>query len=197
MIQAFSNLATSFGISASAGLNAYLPLLIVAIAARFTPLLKLNEPFDLLTDNLVMAVLVALLLVETFADKIPAVDTANDVVQTIIRPTAGAILFAASNNVIADVHPVLALICGLLLAGSIHAVKASVRPAVTAFTGGLGNPVLSLVEDVVAATVTILSILLPFLMVVLLGLFLLLLFLLWRQRASPMTGSNLKGKEVH
>lgn len=197
MIQAFSNLATSFGISASAGLNAYLPLLIVAIAARFTPLLKLNKPFDLLTDNLVMAVLIALLLVETFADKIPAVDTANDVIQTLIRPTAGAILFAASNNVIADVHPVLALICGLLLAGSIHAAKASVRPAVTALTGGLGNPVLSLVEDVVAATVTILSILLPFLMVVLLGLFLLLLFLLWRQRASPMTGSNLKGKEVH
>ncbi|MBI4758229.1 MAG: DUF4126 domain-containing protein, partial [Chloroflexi bacterium] len=85
----------------------------------------------------------------------------------------------------------------LLLAGSIHSVKATVRPAVTAFTGGLGNPILGFVEDVVAATVTILSILLPFLMVVLLGLFLLLLFLLWRRRASPMTGPNLKGREVH
>ncbi len=74
------------------------------------------------------------------ADKVPAVDSVNDVIQTVIRPTAGAILFAASGNVISQMSPVLAMICGLLAAGGVHAVKATVRPVMTATTGGRGEP---------------------------------------------------------
>ena len=96
MIEAFSSIFTAFGLSASAGLNAYLPLLIVALLARFTSLITLGPPYDLLTNGWVMAVTAILLGIEVFADKIPAVDTANDILQTFIRPTAGAILFAAS-----------------------------------------------------------------------------------------------------
>ena len=49
MIEILSNIATSFGLATSAGLNAYLPLLIVALTARFTSLLTLNEPFNVIT----------------------------------------------------------------------------------------------------------------------------------------------------
>jgi len=49
MIEAFSNIATAFGLSASAGLNAYLPLLVVALMAKYTTLIKLNEPWDMMT----------------------------------------------------------------------------------------------------------------------------------------------------
>lgn len=189
MIETLSHLATSFGLAGSAGLNAYLPLLIVALTARFTKLITLNKPFDVLTDNVVIGALVVLLLIETFVDKVPAVDTINDAIQTFVRPLAGAILFAANANVIGDVHPVLAVICGLILAGSIHAVKATARPVVTAATGGLANPVVSAAEDAVSATVTVLAILTP-----LLGALLLVaaatLFLLWRRRRRATRQSS-------
>ena len=169
MIEAFSNIFTAFGLSASAGLNAYLPLLIVALLARFTNLITLSPPYDLLTNGWVIAVTAILLGIEVFADKIAAVDTANDIIQTFVRPTAGAFLFAASNSVINDIHPVLALTCGLLMAGGVHATKATLRPAVTATSGGLLNPVVSTAEDAIAIALTILSILIPLLTGFLLG----------------------------
>jgi hypothetical protein len=110
----------------------------------------------------VLLVLALLLLVEILADKIPAVNHANDVVQTIIRPIAGAILFGASAHVIANVSPVLAFICGLFVSGTVHGVKAlAIRPVVTATTGSLGTPVVSTVEDVIATLVSILAIVVP------------------------------------
>ncbi|MBN1581771.1 MAG: DUF4126 domain-containing protein [Anaerolineae bacterium] len=167
-MESFLGVFTSFGLSTSAGLNAYMPMLIVALVARFTTWIHLNEPFDVLTSWWVIGVIAVLLVVEILADKIPAVDSVNDVIQTAIRPVAGAILFAANTNAIANVHPVLAMICGLLLAGTVHVVKATARPAVTVTTGGVGNPVLSTVEDVVSALTAFLAILLPTLLAIVL-----------------------------
>ena len=178
----FSNLATSLGLSASAGLNAYLPLLVMALTARFFPnLITLNEPWDVLTSWWVIGALVVLLFIEMTVDKIPAVDSVNDVIQTTVRPVAGAILFAASSNVIADIHPVLAMICGLILAGGVHAAKATVRPVVTTTTGGTLNPAVSLAEDVTSLAVSLLAILVPTLILLLL-LLAFLLGLWWYRR---------------
>ncbi len=102
---------SAFGLSASAGLNAYLPLLIVAICAKIG-IFTLQEPFDVMTSWWVIGVLAALLLIEIFVDKVPAVDTVNDIINTVIRPAAGAILFAASANVVTDISPVLSIILG-------------------------------------------------------------------------------------
>lgn len=181
MIEAFSNIATAFGLSASAGLNAYLPLLIVALTARYTDLIKLNQPWDVLTSWWVIGVLVVLLLIEMTVDKIPAVDTLNDAIQTVGRPAAGAVLFAASSGVVGDLHPVLALIAGLLLAGGVHTAKTVARPMVTATTAGTGNWAVSIIEDILALITTILSILIPIL-VMLTVIFLLLLIFWWRGR---------------
>jgi hypothetical protein len=188
MIEAFSNLATAFGLSASAGLNAYLPLLVVALVARYTDLLKLNEPWDVLTTGWVIGALVVLLLIEMTVDKIPAVDTVNDVIQTIGRPLAGAVLFAAGSGAVGDLHPVLAIIAGLILAGGVHAAKSVARPAVTATTGGMGNWAVSLIEDVLALIGTILAILVP-IIVVLITVFLLLLIFWWRGRRRVKTSA--------
>lgn len=181
MIEAFSNIATAFGLSSSAGLNAYLPLLIVALAARYTDLIHLNKPWDVMTSGWVIGALVVLLLVEMTVDKIPAVDTLNDVIQTVGRPAAGAVLFAASSGVVGDLHPALAFIAGLILAGSVHAVKTAARPMVTTTTAGVGNWVVSLAEDVIALIAAVLSILLP-IIVALTILFLLLAFVWWHSR---------------
>jgi hypothetical protein len=184
VIDAITGLATSLGLSSSAGLNAYLPLLIVALVARFTDWIALSEPWTALTNGWTIALLAVLLAVEVVADKIPAVDHVNDVVQTFVRPAAGAILFAASSNVVAEIHPVLAMACGVIIAGGVHAVKATARPAVTATTGGLGNPIVSTIEDIASALVALLSILIPTLIALLV---LLLLVVMgswyWRRRA--------------
>jgi len=155
------NLLAAFGLSAATGLNAYLPLLIVGLLARFTNLVVLKAPWDALANPWVLGVLAVLLVIEMTVDKIPAVDSVNDAIQTVIRPAAGAILFAASANVISELSPVLAMICGLLMAGGVHAAKATVRPVITATTVGVGNPVISTVEDVVSGATTLVAVLLP------------------------------------
>ena len=131
----FTGVFSAFGLSASAGLNAYIPLLTVSLLARFTDLITLTSPWDTLESPVVIGLLVVLILVEFFADKFPAVNHANDLIQTFVRPAAGAILFAASAKVLTDVHPVLSMVAGILVAGGVHAAKAvAVRPAVTATT---------------------------------------------------------------
>ena len=171
IISALGGIGAAFGLSTSAGLNAYIPLLVVALGSRFPlddPFLQLAEPYDLLGNWLVIAVLVVLLFIEMTVDKIPAVDTVNDVIQTVVRPAAGAVLFAANADVITGVNPVLALIAGLILAGGVHTTKGVVRPAVTTTTAGTGNWFISIVEDIIAFVVSVLSILVPLLMSVLL-----------------------------
>jgi hypothetical protein len=153
---------SAFGLSASAGLNAYIPLLVVALLARFTNLIKLSSPWDTLSSWWIIALLLLLSLVEFFADKIPVVNHVNDAIQTIIRPVAGAILFAASAHVITDIHPVLSLAAGLLVAGGVHAVKAlAVRPVVTATTAGTANIPVSFAEDAIATVLSIISVVVP------------------------------------
>ncbi len=152
---------TAFGLSISAGLNAYIPLLVVSMVAKYTDLIELNSPWETLTSWWVIGLLIVLSLVEFFADKIPAVNHVNDAVQTFVRPAAGAIVFAASASV-ADVHPILSMAAGILIAGGVHAAKSvAVRPAVTATTGGAGNVPVSILEDIISTGLSILAIVIP------------------------------------
>lgn len=179
-----SSVFSAFGLSSAAGLNAYLPLLVVALTARFTNLIQLNQPWDVLTSWWAIGALAVLLLIEMTVDKIPAADTINDVINTLIRPVAGAILFAANSGVVGELHPVLAFLCGLLVAGGVHAVKATARPAVTATTAGTGNWLVSIVEDVVSFVTTVLAILVPIVLVFLIVLFILFLAWWWSRRRA-------------
>jgi uncharacterized membrane protein len=178
------DILAAFGLSASAGLNAYIPLLVVSLLARFTNLIELSEPWSAMESWWIIGILILLSVVEFFADKIPAVNHINDAIQTFIRPIAGAILFAASANVVTEIHPILSLTAGLLVAGSVHVVKsAAVRPAITATTAGMGDVPVSILEDVISTTLSVLSVVLP----VVVGVVLLLLaiwIILWLTRRS-------------
>jgi hypothetical protein len=123
------------------------------------------------------------------ADKIPAVNHINDGIQTFVRPVAGAIAFAASAKVITDISPLLALACGLLVAGSVHVVKsAAVRPAVTATTAGAGNIPVSIAEDIISTIVSILAILLPVIMsILIISLLVMLIWWWWNRTGKPQT----------
>src|SRR3970282_484395 len=163
-MELLTGIFTAFGLSASAGLNAYIPLLLVGLLARYTNLIHLNQPWYTLANPWIILLLCILVIIEMLADKIPAVNHLNDLVQTLIRPAAGAIAFAASANVVTDISPVLALAAGLLVAGTVHVAKAgAVRPMVTATTGGAGNVPSSIAQDIAFTLLSILAIIMPIL----------------------------------
>jgi len=153
----------AFGLAVAAGLNAWIPVVLVGAAARWLPggWIELSPKFAFLSSDWFLVFAGVMLLIELAADKIPLVDHANDVIQSVVRPLAGAVLFAAGSGVIDGLDGRIALVLGFLTAGSIHGVKSAFRPLVTASTGGLGNPVVSLIEDVLSLVATMLAILIP------------------------------------
>lgn len=184
MIDALSGIAAGIGLSTSAGLNAYLPLLIVGLTARYTHLISLNEPWNVLTNVWVLTIIAVLLIIEETADRIPGIDTLNDGIQTVVRPLAGAVLFAADSGPAGQLYPVPVFGTGLLIAAGVHAAKALFRPFVTVATAGLGNWLVSTLEDVAAVVFTIIAILMP---LVVLGMILVLAVFLageWRGRSA-------------
>ena len=177
-------LFSAFGLSASAGLNAYIPLFTIAVIAHYTNWFKLNPPYDALGNPWIIILLGVLVIIEFLADKIPAVNHINDLLQTFVRPVAGAIVFAASAKVLTGLSPVLSLASGLIVAGGVHVAKAAfLRPAVTATTAGVGNIPVSLAEDAISTIMSILALIVPVLVA---GLFILLiaLIILWLWRRS-------------
>jgi hypothetical protein len=152
--------AGAFGLAAAAGLNTTLPLLIVGLLARFG-LLSLASPYDALASDVALGGLAVLALLEILGDKVPGLDSFVQAVQLPLAATAGAILFASQNSVVTSVAPGLSILIGVLTAGSVHAARASIRPAVTALTFGLGNTAVSFVEDACAILLSLLAVLAP------------------------------------
>jgi hypothetical protein len=158
---------TGLGLAAPAGLNAPLVLLLVALADRTTGLIDLPESYDFLSSWPAIGTLAGLLAIEEVVDKIAGADHANDLVQTLIRPAAGALIMLAVTH--GELSPEVAGAAGVALAGTAHATKAGVRPLVTLGTAGIGNPVISLIEDVVAVGAVVIALLVPALVVLVLA----------------------------
>ncbi len=178
---------TGLGLAAAAGLNAYIPLVIVGFLQYFD-IVDFGAPFDNLANPWVLGVLVVLLLVEVLADKIPAVDTVNDVIQTVVRPVAGAVLFAASTSLGTDIPPAVSLIAGLITAGTVHGTKAAVRPVLNAGSAGVAAPVVSTTEDIVSTALSFAAVLAPFLVLIALVVFVWLVVRWLRRRREPVPG---------
>lgn len=173
-------LLTGTGLATASGLNAALPLLVLGALDRWTGLVDLPSGWAWLSNPWTLAVLAALLVLEVVADKIPGVDHINDVVQSVIRPTAGGLAFGAGagSQTVAVTDPEsfftsdawIPVAIGVVLALTVHTGKALSRPVVNATTAGLGAPVVSTLEDVTSFALTVAAILLPVLVLVLLAL---------------------------
>ncbi|BBY31260.1 DUF4126 domain-containing protein [Mycolicibacterium sediminis] len=169
-------LLTGFGLATAAGLNAYIPLLAMGLLARFTDLLALPAGWAWLENGWVIGIVAVLLAVEVVADKVPALDSVNDVVQTFVRPTAGGIVFgsgtAAQTGAVADPGAFatsgqwIPVVSGTVIALVVHLTKTAVRPVANATTAGVAAPVLSTIEDVTSIGLVFVAILLPVLVVV-------------------------------
>ena len=181
---------TGMGLAAPAGLNAYIPLLALALADRATTRVTLNAPYDVLSSNLGIAILIVLLTIEVAVDKVPGIDHLNDLIQSFVRPAAGAIAAAAATGGVAAINPAIMVLVGVVLAGSVNAVKVTTRPAVTVGTAGIFNPIVSLAEDAVAVLASIVAIFLPFLVILFLALFAVSSILLLRRVRQVRSGDG-------
>lgn len=181
---------TGAGLAASAGLNAYIPLLAIGLLARYTDLINLPNGWTWLQNGWVILILAILLTVEIVADKIPVVDSANDVLQTVVRPTAGGLAFgagaASETQTVSDPGSFfqsgqwVPIVIGVVIALGVHGVKAISRPVVNATTAGVGAPVVSTAEDATSAVMSVIAIVLPIL--VLVFLVALVVFAIWAVR---------------
>ncbi|MGC5053647.1 DUF4126 domain-containing protein [Micromonospora sp. DT48] len=186
---------TGTGLAASAGLNAYVPLLVMGLLARFTSVIDLPGGWQWLGNEWVLGILAVLLVVEVVADKVPVVDHINDVVQTVVRPTAGGLAFGAGSasetvtvsdpdSFFASGGQWLPVLVGVLIALGVHLLKSTARPVINAATAGFGAPVASTAEDATSVVMSLVAIVLPVLVLAfLVGLVLFLPWLL-RRRAE-------------
>lgn len=185
-------LLTGFGLATAAGLNAYIPLLALGLLSRFTHLVSLPAGWSWLENGWVMAIVAVLLIIEVVADKIPALDSVNDTIQTFVRPTAGGIVFGSGTasqtaavtdpGAFAQSGQWIPVVIGAVTALVVSLTKSTVRPAANVATAGVAAPVLSTVEDVTSVGLVFVAILLPILVLVALVVLLWGAFRLWRWR---------------
>ena len=197
-------LLTGTGLATSAGLNAYIPLLMIGLLGRFTNLITLPAGWQWLQNGWVIGILVALLAIEFVADKIPLVDHVNDVVQTVVRPTAGGLAFgaASSSQTVTVSNPAeffstnqwMPIVAGMVISFVVHGMKAAARPVVNASTGGLGAPVASTVEDIFSVVMSFVAILFPVLIVFFL-IVLVWMFVAMRRRRKRKKAEKLARQE--
>lgn len=174
-VDAIGVLLTALGLSSVSGLRAYLPLLALAVGSDVPGsdsghLITLSSGFKALGTPWIIALLAVLAFGEFFVDKIPVIDHLSDLVHTVIRPASGAVIMAGTANPVSNFNPWVAAGVGVALSLTVHTVKATTRPVVTATTVGHGNPIVSFVEDVAAVFVTILAVLLPIVALVVMAL---------------------------
>ena len=182
---------TGFGLASAAGLNAYIPLLSMGLLDRYTNLVHLPSGWSWLANGWVIAIVAVLLVVEIVADKIPALDTINDTVQTYVRPTSGGIVFgsgtAAQTAAVTDPAEFarsgqwVPIVIGVVTALVVHLTKTTVRPAANVATAGVAAPVLSTIEDFTSVGLTFVAILIPALVLIVMIAVFWGAFVLWRR----------------
>lgn len=157
-----TNLLTAVGLGLGAGVNAYATLLVFGFLSRWKPSMFPSELAHFFSSTPVLITLGVLYVIEFLADKVPTIDHVWDVIHTFIRPAAGALVgWAATSQ---DVPKGVVIIASVLAGGAAltsHTAKAALRAASTMTTAGLGNPILSIIEDVFAFVNAFLAILLP------------------------------------
>lgn len=188
---------TGAGLASASGLNAYLPLLLVGLLARFTDVLALPHGWTWLTDPVALVVLAVLLSVEVVADKVPVVDHVNDLLQTAVRPVSGGLVVGAGTDSQVTVQDPsswfasgdwVPLVLGAALALGVHLLKAAGRGVVNATTAGLGAPIASTLEDVASLLLVVVALLAPVLVVVALVALVVLAVAVVRRRGRRRVG---------
>jgi hypothetical protein len=159
-----SAVGLAIGLAACAGLRAWLPLLLTGGLVR-AGLVEVGPSFSFIASDRALLLFGLASALEIAGDKVPALDHALDAIGTVLRPLAATVLAASVLGSFAD--PVTAVALGAAVGAPTalvpHAGKSVLRAASSAFTAGLANPILSVLEDLIALALFVLAVLLPLL----------------------------------
>jgi len=140
-------IAVALGAGWASGLNTYAAVLVLG-AAQQLGLVALPHDLQVLASPWVMGVAAILFALNFFADKIPYVDSINDMLQTFVRLPAGALL---AYGAAAGLSPEVAVITGLLggaLAAGTHVAKTGTRALINTSPEPFSNIAASFTEDI-------------------------------------------------
>ncbi|TCS94716.1 DUF4126 domain-containing protein [Hazenella coriacea] len=165
------------GLSAACGFRVFVPFLVISIGAK-AEFIELGEGFQWMTTNVALITFAVATLLEVFSYFIPWVDQALDTIATPTAVVAGSVISA---SLITDMNPLLTWVLAAIVGGgtatSTQLLTASARGVSTVSTGGLGNPVVSLIENISSMIISVLAILMPILTGVLI---IIMLFILYK-----------------
>ena len=156
------SIALGIGLASAVGFRVFLPLLVTSVAA-YGGYIPMSDGFAWLATPAAVIMLGVAALAEILAYYIPGVDNLLDTIATPTALIAGTLVSAA---VMADLPPLVkwtaAVIAGGGAASITQGVTTLIRANSTAFTGGLGNPVVATGELGGAALISILALAVPF-----------------------------------
>src|SRR5688500_4671881 len=142
-----TTLGRTLGFSFAAGVNLYATVAILGLAARYG-WVELPAQFQAFDNDVIIGAALVMYVVEFFADKIPWVDSAWDVVHTAIRPIGGALIAVTTLGEASPTMEGLVALLGGTVAASSHLTKTSTRAVANTSPEPFSNWFLSLGEDV-------------------------------------------------
>lgn len=171
-MNAIQLLGSALGLGLMSGINLYATVLVVGLGIRLGFIVPRHalDQLEVLANPIVIAVAALLFVIEFLADKVKWLDSVWDAVHTFIRPLGAALIGAAALGQASPESVVVALLCGgVALSG--HSTKAGVRLLVNHSPEPFSNVALSLIEDGLVVLGAYLAIQYPYLMLIIVGLF--------------------------
>lgn len=153
--------ATALGVSAAAGLNAWIPLLAIGLLSKYTGIVDLTGDWDLLEQTWMLVLLAGIGVADFVGDKVPAVDHVLHAAGTVIAPIAGTVAALAATG--GEASPVLVAVLAIFTAEFAHGARATLRPVSTVGTGGAATPAVSAAEDTGSAVLSVVALAAPIL----------------------------------
>ena len=148
-------LVQGLGLAYAAGLNLYAAVAVTGLAVRFGWVHNVPTTIETFGNALVIAIALALYVVEFLATLVPGVASAWETVHSLIRPPAAAVLAAATAW---HADPVIVLVAALLgggLAITTHTTKLGLRYAIDASPEPVTNGIANTTELALVAAVAI------------------------------------------
>jgi hypothetical protein len=160
-VDALLGILAGLALSAAVGFRVFVPLLLTGIAARLGHL-DLTADMAWLGSDAALVALATATVLEVSAYYVPWLDNLLDTVATPVAILAGVIAWAA---VTPELSPLLrwtlAVVAGGGAAGIVQSGTGLVRLHSSAFTAGLGNPVVASGELAGAVSLSVLAVVAP------------------------------------
>ena len=167
----------AIGLSAACGFRIFIPPLSYGLLYR-ADLVQLEEGWNWIGNEWVLAVLALASIVEICANLIPWLDNLLDVLATPTSIAAGTVL---SSSCLVSFDPglqwMLSVMSGVLITGGFQFATVGIRGLSSVFTGGCFNPIFSIIEDLISIGITLSIILFPIIGIIII---ILIAFLIWR-----------------